>query len=113
MRTIQIFRLAATVAVAHAQGRHGTAKRALWALLGAIKRAEALDAERAYVAAVEAVPALDGEELKAWRLEQAGRLQRGAVSLPLLTMQAAIAVGLASGVASIVAWAQGVLGGVL
>lgn len=39
--------------------------------------------------------------------------ERGAVSLPLLAFQACCALGLASGVAAVVAWAQGVLGGVL
>jgi hypothetical protein len=39
--------------------------------------------------------------------------ERGAVSLPLAAAQAAIALGLASGVASLMAWAQGLIGGVL
>jgi hypothetical protein len=39
--------------------------------------------------------------------------EAGAVSLPLTAAQAAIALGLASGVASLMAWAQGLIGGVL
>ena len=39
--------------------------------------------------------------------------ETGAVSLPLLTFQACAAIGLASGVVSVVTWAQGVLGGLL
>ena len=39
--------------------------------------------------------------------------EAGSVSLPLLTFQACAAVGLASGVVSVVTWAQGVLGGLL
>ena len=39
--------------------------------------------------------------------------QRGSIAFPLLAFQLAVAIGLGSGVLSILEWAQGVLGGVL
>jgi len=52
-------------------------------------------------------------ECNAALAEQVRLLRRGAVSLPLLAFQACIGIGLASGVAAVVTWAQGVIGGAL
>ena len=59
------------------------------------------------------------EEHENWEAESADKAnrrantQRGSIRLTLLAFQAAAAIGIGSGVLSILEWAQGVLGGVL
>ena len=89
MQTIQVFRLAATVARSYVAARcaghwvkrtyHARkGQRAVWALLGELKRCE-----------------------------------RGSIRLTLLAFQLAMAVGIGSAVLSILERAQAALGGVL